>query len=126
MRHDTPHDQRDRALDLVDLERYPINTLDHGAGAAFLADCRHSIDTFGWCNLDGFIRADALEQLNREAVELLPTASDLEITRTIYQSAADGSHPEGDPRGSPFCVLRSFPRRRFHEMSTDPGVDTME
>ena len=92
----------DSALALVDLARYPIDDLDTGAGAAFLADCQASIESRGWCNLEGFIRADALAKLNQEAVELLPSAEVLRIKRTIYQGATDASYPPDDPRRREF------------------------
>ena len=97
--------QRDPVLDLVDLERYPIADLDHGAGAAFLAECQDSMDANGWCNLDGFLRPDALKLLNGEANELLPTAEVLHVKRNIYQGAIDPSLPKDDPRRQEFTHI---------------------
>lgn len=96
------HRLPDAALELVDLDRYPIADLDRGPGAAFLAECQRSIETHGWCNLDGFLRSDALEQLNAEANTLLPTAEVLHVKRNIYQGAIDPSLPEDDPRRKEF------------------------
>jgi len=92
----------DVALSLVDLERYPIADLNHGAGAAFLEECQLSMETHGWCNLDKFIRADALAKLATESEELLPTAETLTIRRNIYQGAVDPSLPKDDPRRKEF------------------------
>ena len=89
----------DMALNLVDLERYPIANLDQGEGAEFLAECQTQMEQNGWCNFDGFIRAEALAALSTEANDLLPTAQKLTIKRTIYQGDVDESVPEGDPRG---------------------------
>ena len=97
--------QRDPVLDLVDLGRYPIADLDHGAGAAFLAECQDSMDANGWCNLDGFLRPDALKLLNGEANELLPTAEVLHVKRNIYQGAIDPSLPKDDPRRQEFTHI---------------------
>lgn len=102
---ETPLTQRDIALDLVDLDRYPIADLDSGPGAAFLAQCQDSMHTNGWCNLDGFIRGDALERLNAEANQLLPTAEVLHVKRNIYQGAIDPSLPEDDPRRKEFTHI---------------------
>ncbi len=85
-------------LDLVDLERYPIHDLGQGQGAEFLRDCREHMETHGWCNLDGFIRPDALRALATEAVNLLPGAESLRIRRNIYGGKVDASVPPGDPR----------------------------
>lgn len=92
----------DIAPEIVDLARYPIADLDHGAGAAFLAECQQSMETNGWCNLDGFIRADALARLAAESNGLLPTADVLTIKRNIYQGAIDPSLPSDDPRRREF------------------------
>ena len=88
----------DMALNLVDLDRFPIENLDTGLGAEFLADCQEQMKTLGWCNLDGFIRADALDALREEANALLPSARVLEVKRNIYQNAIDTSLPKDDPR----------------------------
>ena len=92
----------DTALELVDLERYPIHDLDDGAGAGFLEACQQSMEVNGWCNLDGFIRPDALARLAIESTRLLPTAEVLTIKRNIYQGAIDSSLPEDDPRRREF------------------------
>ena len=98
----TSHTTQDIALEMVNLDRFPIANLDEGAGAEFLAQCQQSMDENGWCNLDGFIRQDALETLNVEANELLPTAETLHVKRNIYQGAIDPSLPKDDPRRKEF------------------------
>lgn len=95
----------DVALELIDLGRYPIADLDSGAGAAFLMGCQRNMEDHGWCNLDGFIRTDAIEQLNREANDLLPTAEVLHVKRNIYQGAIDPSLPKDDPRRMEFTHI---------------------
>ena len=90
--------QTDIVFDLVDLSRYPIADLDSGEGAAFLAECQAHMDEHGWCNLDGFIRQDALEALANESNDLLPSADVLTIKRNIYQGAVDPTLPQDDPR----------------------------
>lgn len=97
--------QHDIALDLIDLERFPIANLDSGPGAAFLAECQHHMDEHGWCNLAGFLREDALGQLNGEANDLLPTAEVLHVKRNIYQGAIDPSLPKDDPRRKEFTHI---------------------
>ena len=39
--------QRDIALELVDLDRFPIADLDRGAGAVFLKQCQTSMEENG-------------------------------------------------------------------------------
>ncbi|WP_120502270.1 hypothetical protein [Roseovarius sp. EL26] len=98
MNHATPQIETDMTLELVDLERYPIADLDQGLGADFLAQCQTQMEEHGWCNLDGFIREDALEALAAESNDLLPSAPVLTIKRTIYQGAVDPDAPADDPR----------------------------
>lgn len=102
---DTNQTRRDIALDLIDLERYPIADLDTGAGARFLAQCQRDMKANGWCSFDGFIRANALAGLNTEANELLPTAEILHVKRNIYQGAIDATLPEDDPRRKEFTHI---------------------
>lgn len=92
------NENNDLALNLVDLDRYPIDDLDQGRGAEFLRSCQEHMDEHGWCNFDGFIHPDALTALAAESNELLPTAETLTIKRNIYQGKVDHSAPEGDPR----------------------------
>ena len=92
----------DMALNLVDLDRYPIADLKQGDGAEFLSRCRAQMAENGWCNFDGFIRKDALAALSKEANQLLPTAERLTIRRTIYQGEVDDSVPNDDPRRREF------------------------
>jgi len=92
----------DIALDLVDLDRFPIADLDQGRGAAFLAECQQTMEDNGWCNLDGFIRPDALANLAAESNDLLPTADVLTIKRNIYQGSIDPSLPKDHPRRKEF------------------------
>ena len=90
MKHD------DMALNVVDLDRYPIADLTQGAGAEFLAQCQAQMETHGWCNFDGFIHDEALAMIAAEANGLLPSAETLKVKRTIYQQAADLSADEDD------------------------------
>jgi len=90
--------ETDMALNLVDLHRYPINDLNSRSGTAFLKKCQAQMEVHGWCNLDGFIRPDALSALEDETNGLLPNAEVLTIKRNIYQGAIDPTLPEDDPR----------------------------
>lgn len=90
--------ENDLALDIVDLERYPIHALDRPHGAAFLKKCQLSMKEEGWCSLDDFIHPDILPVLTQEALDLLPRGENLTITRNIYGEDADETLPDGDPR----------------------------
>lgn len=89
--------ERDGVFNLVDLERYPILDLDHGRGAEFVEHCRQHLDSNGWCNLAGFIRAEMLDLVVEEVERLMPEAHSRTIQRNIYGNAADKTASVGDP-----------------------------
>ena len=86
----------DMALNLIDLKRYPIECLDHGEGAVFLAQCQQQIIDNGWCSFEEFLHPDAVTALTNEATHLLPTADTLTIKRTIYNAEPDPLAPTDD------------------------------
>lgn len=88
----------DMALNLIDLKRYPIECLDHGEGAVFLAQCQQQIIDNGWCSFEEFLHPDAVTALTNEATYLLPTADTLTIKRTIYNAEPDPLAPTDDPK----------------------------
>ena len=45
--------------DLIDIGRYPVDEVD-GAGAALVERCRADLEATGACQLDGFLRAEAV------------------------------------------------------------------
>lgn len=90
--------EKDMALNLIDLDRYPIENLDSDKGAEFLRSCQEHMEANGWCSFDQFINADALAALTAETNELLNSAEKLTIKRTIYQKEADSSATGEDIR----------------------------
>ncbi len=88
----------DMALNLIDLQRFPIKDLDSGVGARFLAQCQQQIDQQGWCSFEGFIHPQGVEALANEAKALLPSADTLTVKRTIYQGVPDDTAPADDLR----------------------------
>ena len=88
----------DTALNLIDLERYPIENLDLGKGAEFLRRCQEHMEEHGWCSFDGFIHTEALTALTAESNRLLGSAEKLTIKRTIYQKEANSSASSEDIR----------------------------
>lgn len=84
--------------DVVDLDRYPIHDLDSERGKAFVAECKAELDATGVCNLAGFIRLEAVEQMVQLAGELEDKAWPTDRTHTVYFEQPDESVPESDPR----------------------------
>lgn len=52
--------------DLLDLVRYPLDRPDSASLTSLVAHCRAELAEQGMFNLDGFVRADAIEQAARE------------------------------------------------------------
>jgi hypothetical protein len=84
--------------DLIDADRYPIDDLDSDAGAALVARCRTELEATGACQLDGFLRADAVERLVSEALALTNVAFTNEAVHNVYFEEVDPALPEDDPR----------------------------
>lgn len=93
-----PEDGTEDILQLVDLDRYPVNDLASDRGRAFIRDCQAHMAREGWCSFDGFIRPAAVAALTAEANGLLGHASQLTIRRNIYGGQADADLPESDTR----------------------------
>lgn len=84
--------------DLVDLERYPIDALDGAAGRALVNGCRYDLRARGACQLEGFLRRDAVDALAAEAAALAQFAFRNESVSNVYFEDIDDSLPEDDPR----------------------------
>jgi len=83
---------------LVDLERYPIDTLDTTAGRALVERCRGQLAADGACELPGFLTHDATARLAAEAESLADGAHPSRVEGTPYLDFPDESFPEGHPR----------------------------
>ena len=70
--------------DIIDLSRYPVDSLDTDAGRQLASDSRNRYQRDGLCLLPGFIRADALEMLAREADDYLGDAWYCDNTHNAY------------------------------------------
>lgn len=92
--HDTVHiagsdETEGSALDLVDLEKYPIHTPDGDGYRQRLEAAWRELDDDGCCVLPGFIRADRLAELESETRELSPLAQYSSTEATVYGTEAD-------------------------------------
>jgi hypothetical protein len=84
--------------DLIDADRYPIDDLDSDAGVALVARCRADLDATGACQLEGFLRKDAVDRLVSEALALTDVAFPNEAVHNVYFEEVDQALPEDDPR----------------------------
>ena len=78
------------AESLVALERYLIDDLESSCGKAFLNQCRSELATNGCCNLNGFLRPQAVSALGTESNDWEADAYEKSIQRNPY-------HGEDDP-----------------------------
>jgi hypothetical protein len=83
--------------DVVDLDTYPIHRLDEADGAALVARCRAELAANGVCNLPGFIRPAAVEQMIALADALADKAWASDQTHTIYFKPVDENVPAEHP-----------------------------
>jgi len=90
--------------DLVDLARYPIDRPEGPAGRALVEACRRDLAATGACNLQGFLRADALAAMAAEARTLVPLGHRKDGTRNAYFTADDPALPADDPRRAFFRI----------------------
>lgn len=95
---------------LVDLDRYPIASLESVPGRTLLSDCRNQITSRGACLLDGFIRESEIEAMISEAESLIPLSNYYaSCTTTPYQETvhpeARTNHPRKSPQTSSNHVL---------------------
>lgn len=96
----TTHREAATALPLaqvVDLSRYGIDRLDAPAGTALLRRCRDQLRDEGCVVLEGFIRPDALTELEAETAHLGPHAHYNSTITNVYNSEADPSQPDDHP-----------------------------
>jgi len=85
---------------MIDLERYPVNSLEAPAARAVIAKQRRSLEDHGVAILPGFVHPEVLTRLAEEAERLLPKAHLEDVWGTPYLELPDESYPEGHPRRS--------------------------
>jgi hypothetical protein len=76
----------------IDLERYPIDDLDGPAARTLVGRCREQLRSLGACELEGFLRADAVTDAVRSVHDLRSLAFRTETTQPRVQ------RPRGRPR----------------------------
>ena len=84
--------------ELVDVDRYPIDALESTAGRELLARCQADLAANGACQLDGFLRPDAVVRLVDEALSLSDVSFRNASVHNVYFEDVDPSVPADDPR----------------------------
>jgi alkylated DNA repair dioxygenase AlkB len=84
--------------DVIDLGRYPIAEPDAAQARSLIQDCRSQLKARGACQLEGFMRPQAVEAVLREASTLVGRAHRTEATHNVYFSKDQPALPADDPR----------------------------
>jgi hypothetical protein len=82
---------------LIALDRYPVNALTSKAGKAFVNRCRDQLAANGCCNLNGFLRPEAVSSLVAESNAWEAVAYQKSIYRNPYHGVDDPSLPPHHP-----------------------------
>ena len=77
---------------IVDTDRYPVSAPQSPAYDALITHCKEKLARNGLCLLAGFIRDDALQQMQSEANALAPHAHHTEHWRATPNGAPDDPH----------------------------------
>jgi len=81
---------------IVDLDRYPIDRLDGGAGTRLVASARQSLRAVGACDLPGFLRPEAITAAVESAISVRGKAYRTEQTHDIEFSGLPADSLEAD------------------------------
>ena len=101
-----------RLEDIVDLERYPIDRLEHPATQKLLAHCRAELNDIGCVVIRNFVKPSSLQRMSAEAKRLLPETFWSQGSHNPYFTPDDDSLPAGHPK-------RFFERRESGYINSD-------
>jgi hypothetical protein len=98
---DPPHGGPDvrtrRARHAIDLERYPIDDLDGLAARTLVGRCRGQLGSVGACELEGFLRADAVADAVRSVQGPRSLAFRTETTHNLEFTGREADLEADDP-----------------------------
>jgi hypothetical protein len=86
--------------DVIDLGRYPIAKTGAAPARLLIQDCRSQLKTRGACQLQGFMRQEAVQAVLREARALERLAHRTEAMHNGYFSEDQPALAADDPRRS--------------------------
>jgi len=101
----------------IDLAKFPIHDLEGRGGQSFLARRREEINGTGACNLQGFIKEGAIDELAQEAQALFEFGYRKDSRRNAYFTKDDTSLPSDHP-------LRAFFPLKMSQVAKDLISDT--
>src|SRR5262245_23480470 len=86
------------AIDVVDLDLYPIHLPQSEIYQSRISAARKSLESEGCCVLKGFIRPEALGQIAVEPAAHSPKAHFTGARATVYGGPLDPAYPADHPR----------------------------
>lgn len=108
----TKHIPSPNLAQIVNLETYPIDQVDHSDTQALIQRCRRELDDIGCAVIHNFIRPESLERMKAEAERLMPQTFWSEDSHNPYFKPLDESYPEDHP-------MRFFEQRRSGYINSD-------
>lgn len=84
--------------DIVDLERYPIDQLDHPKTQQLIAQCREELNAVGCCKIPNMIRAESIARMKAEVDRKQEEIYWSEDSHNPYMTKEDRSLPEDHPK----------------------------
>jgi hypothetical protein len=81
----------------IDFERYPIDDLDGPAARTLVARCREQLGCLGACELEGFLRAEAVSDAVRSVQGRQSLAFRTETTHNLEFSGREAELDADDP-----------------------------
>ncbi|BBM87784.1 HalD/BesD family halogenase [Candidatus Uabimicrobium amorphum] len=87
-----------RALDLVNLERYPIDDLQSDLAKKVIENCRSQLQKNGACALPGFLKKSVMDSMVEESEKLASKSRRSLWFLNTYTNDDDTSLPENHPR----------------------------
>jgi hypothetical protein len=101
LNHTGPGEEGRSALDVVDLDRFPLHQPSSAAYLSQVDEARRSLSSDGCCILKRFIRPDAMAKLAAETAALAPKAYFTGSRATVYGGPLDPTYPTDHPRNIP-------------------------
>jgi hypothetical protein len=80
--------------EIVNLDRYPVDRIDHGEGLAFARQCKQRYDDTGLCILPGFVSDSGLNLLAQESETYLQHAYFCDNTHNAYLTEDKDGHKD--------------------------------
>jgi hypothetical protein len=96
---------RSQVNQLIDLDRYPIDRLENGAGRDLIEICHNNLATQAIALLPEFIRPSAISEIAEEAQDLIDQAYRYDQPRAAFYEHPNHHHRAHD--GDDWSTLRS-------------------